>query len=164
MRTKTRFVVVPLTDGENLKAFSLTDEMMVTETSSGIAAKDEMLKRTIVFFAARELHDWTVPFFDSLDEVEEVYDHDINHAYDIYLEMIANSSPAWALLGDEEIEELKKVWERIELRELSGPQQYAAQRFLSSIRPLLLRASFFGSPSTKSLITMTDDETPVENA
>ena len=160
---ETRFVIVPLTDGENLKAFSLADEMMVTDTTSGIAAKDEMLKRAMVFFAAREMHDWTEPFFDNIEDVEEVYDHDINHVYDVYLEMIANSSPAWAMLTDEEIEELKKVWSRIELKELSGPQQYAAHRFLDSIRPLLLRASYFGSPSTKKSTTMNDDEIPAES-
>jgi hypothetical protein len=161
---ETRFVIVPLTDGENLKAFSLADEMEVTDTSSGLAAKDEMLKRALIFFAARELHDWTEPFFDNIEDVAEVYDHDINHAYDIYLEMISTASPAWALLGDDEIEELKKVWSRIELKELSGAQQYAAQRFLNSIRPLLLRASYFGSPSTQKLTGTNEEPQPAESA
>lgn len=144
---ETRLVLVPLTDGELLKAFSIVDQMEVTETTSGIAAKDEKMKSAIIFFAARELHDWTKPFFESIEELDDLYDHDVNHMYDVYLEMTAEASPAWALLGDEEIEQLKKVWSRINLNELSGSQRYAAQRFLNSIRPLLLQASFSGSSS-----------------
>jgi hypothetical protein len=147
---ETRFVLVPLTDGEMLKAFSVADDVEMSETSTGIAGKDEVMKKAIIFFAARELSDWTQNFFADLDEVDEVFDHDINHFYDVYLEMVATASPAWALLGDEEIDQLKKVWSRIDLKELSGTQQYAAQRFLNSIRPLLLRASFSGSDSTSN--------------
>ena len=149
---ETRFVLVPLTDGEMMKAFSIADAVEVNDSAAaGIAVADEAMKKAIIFFSARELNDWTVNVFADLDEVDEVFDHDINHFYDVYLEMIATASPAWALLGDEEIDQLKKVWSRIDLKELSGTQQYAAQRFLNSIRPLLLRASFSGSDSTSSL-------------
>lgn len=161
---ETRFVVVPLTDGENLKAFSLADELQVTDSPAGISARDEVMKRAVIFFAARELQDWTEPFFHSVEEVAALYDHEINHAYDIYLEMVAVSSPAYALLSEEEVENLKKVWERISLSDLSGPQQYAATRFLNSIRPLLLQASFSGSASILNSTESRNSETPVGSA
>jgi hypothetical protein len=161
---EVRFVVVPLTDGENLKAFSLADELNVSDSTAGLAAREEMLKRGIIFYAAREMSDWTKPFFESTQEVSEIYDHDINQAYDIYLEMVAVSSPVFALLDDEELENLKKVWSRIDMNELDGTQQYAARRFLNSIRPLLLQANFSGSNSMRKSTETSDSETPVENA
>lgn len=156
-----RFVVVPLTDGENLKAFSLADELQASGSAAGIAAQDEMMKRATIFYAARELRDWTIPFFQQIEEVEEVYDHDINHAFDVYLEMVAASSPAFAIMTDEEIDDLKKALSRIDWKELSGSQQYAAQRFLNSIRHNLLAANFSGSDSTRKSTTTNTDEIPV---
>jgi len=161
---QTRFVVVPLTDAQNLMAFSMADAMELSDTTFGIVGKEEMVKRAIIFYAARELQDFTKPFFLTPEETAEIYDHDINHAYDIYLEMVSQASPAFALLDDEELDNLKKVWSRINLRELSGPQQYAASRFLVSIRPLLQQASFSGLSSTKNLTEKTETETLVENA
>lgn len=160
---ETRFVLVPLTDGENLKAFSLADELPVTDSPAGISARDEVMKRSVIFFAARELQDWTEPFFQNIEEVANLYDHEINHAYDIYLEMVAVSSPAYAMLSEEEVDNLKKVWERISLSDLSGPQQYAATRFLNSIRPLLLQASLSGSSSILKSTETRSGTTPVES-
>ncbi len=159
-----RLALVPLTDGEWLKSLSIADKLDAGDNAAGLVWREETQKKAIIFYAAREMSDWQEPFFQSLAEVDEVPQHDINHIYDIYLEMVAQNSPSLYMLGDEEVESLKKVWARIEWNELSGQQRYAAMRFLNSIRNTLLQDSLSGSHSTSNLTTKNDSEIPVENA
>lgn len=156
---ETRFVVVPLTDGEYLKALSMSDSVDASEGISGLTVRDEVLKQAILLYCCREIHDWTEHFFTTVEEVAEMDTEDVNHAYDIYLELIAVASPSIQMMDDEGIENLKKVWSLIEWNELSGRQLYAAQRFLNSVQNDLLRASYSGSPSTlKSTTTSTEQD------
>lgn len=140
-----RVVLVPLTDGEWLKALEIADTLDVGNNPAGVAARDEMQKTAMILFSAREVRDWEIPFFNDISEVSALPDHEINHLYDCYLEMVAVNSPALTLLDEEQWETLKKVWQQIEWSELSGQQLYAANRFLVSIQEKLLQASLSGS-------------------
>jgi len=160
---ETRFVLVPLTDGEYLKALSLADMLDIGESYAGVAGRDEVLKKGILFYAARELRDWTQHFFSEPNDVDEMYDHDVNAAYDMYLEMVAQVSPVFAMLTDDDLDNLKKVWSLIDLRELTGPQQYAAKRFLDSIQTNLHQARFSGLHSIRKSTETNETETLVEN-
>lgn len=161
---EVRLVIVPLTDGEWLKALGYADKADAGDNEAGLLLRSEVQKKSILYYACREMSDWEKPFFESLSEVEELAYGDAQHIYDAYLEMVADYSPSFFMLGEEEIDALKKVLQRIEWNALSGRQQYAAMRFLNSIREDLLADSFSGSPSTSSLTTRNDMKIPVENA
>jgi hypothetical protein len=158
---EVRFVVVPLTDGEYLKALSISDEVQASETMSGFAVKDEVLKQAILLFAAREIHDWTKSFFESVEEVMELEAQDVNVAYDVFLELISVASPSMQMLTEEEMDNLKKVWSLIAWSELSGRQLYAARRFLNSIQEDLLLGNFSGLSSTPKSTTTNNEQDSV---
>ncbi|HKU52529.1 MAG TPA: hypothetical protein VJQ25_08680, partial [Nitrospira sp.] len=90
-----RLVLVPLTDGEWLKALGYADEVPAGENVAGITLRDEVQKKAIIFYACREMHDWEEPFFESMAEVEQMDYADIGHIYDRYLEMVAQFSPSF---------------------------------------------------------------------
>lgn len=146
----TRCVLVPLTDGEWLKALSIADRYETAGSEAGFMAREEMLKQATLLYACREMFDFQTPFFNSLQEVATLEHYVIHRMYDEYLEMIATASPPYLALSEEELEILKKVWSQIEWSELTGRQWYAAQRFLNSIRPNSRQGNSFGSRSTKS--------------
>lgn len=160
---ETQLALVPLTDSEYIRALEIADRVMVGDNPAGYAVRDEFQKQSVVYFAAREMENLESHFFDDISEAGELGAGDIDFLYDLYLEMIANQSPSLLGLTDDDFEALKKVWTQIEWSELSGQQWYAAQRFVNSIQPLLLRASFSGSPSTSNSTQTSDDDLPVES-
>ncbi len=161
-RPDVRFVLVPLTDGEYLKSLQIADKLETTGSEAGLLAQSHVQRQAIIAFAAREMNDWTQLVFDGSPEKvgEALEQNETNFVYDLYLEMIAVNSPSLYMMSEEEFEELKKVWQRIEWSELSGTQQYAAMRFLRSILDDSLLGSYFGSPSTLKSTTMSESETP----
>jgi len=159
-----RIALVPLTDSEYLLALEFADRIEAGDNVAGYRVREEAQKQAVLLYSARELSDLTVKFFENIDEVGELMEHDVDHLYDVYLEMVANQSPSLFGLTDENFEQLKKVWQRIEWSELTGQQWYAAQRFLNSIQPLLHRANSFGSSSTKSLIETNSETTHADSA
>lgn len=160
----TRCVLVPLTDGEWLKALSIADRYETAGSEAGFMAREEMLKEATLLFACREMFDFSQNFFNGLDEVASLDHHVIHRMYDEYLEMIAVASPPFLALGEEELEILKKVWGQIEWSELTGRQWYAAQRFLNSIRPNSRQGNSFGLQSTKSSTPMNTAQDSAANA
>jgi hypothetical protein len=153
---ETRIALVPLTDSEYIRSLEIADAAMVGDNPAGFAVRDELQKQSVIFFSAREVGDLDSKFFDDVGEAGELGSHDIDHLYDVYLEMISNQSPSLFGLSDEDFEALKKVWNLIEWNELTGQQWYAAQRFVNSIRPLLLAGNYSGSQSTNSLTQSSD--------
>lgn len=153
-----RLVIVPLSDGEWLKSLKYADDVEAGENAAGIVLRDEVQKKAILYFACREMSDWEKPFFHDYSEVEDMDYSDIQHIYDRYLEMVAQFSPSFFMLDEEQVDELKKVWQRIEWNALSGRQQYAAMRFLNSIREDLLAGNSSGSLSTLKSTMKSDTE------
>jgi hypothetical protein len=135
---ETRFALVPLTEGEYRRSLELAEKLVLQDNAASAMLRDQVQKETIIYFAARELRDLTEHFFSDQADVTELDAHDINHIYDIYLEMVHQISPSLAGLSEEDFDALKKVLPRIEWSDLSGPEWYAAQRFLNSIRGRLL--------------------------
>jgi hypothetical protein len=164
-KPEIRFILVPLTDGEYLKSLQIAGAADLEANEAGIIARDHIQKQAVIMYAAREMQDWTSMVFSSTAEVGEgLEQHELNYVYDLYLEMVADNSPSLYMLSDEEFDNLKKAWQRIEWNELSGTQQYAAMRFLNSILAGSLADSFFGSPSTSKLTQTTENEIPAESA
>jgi hypothetical protein len=95
--------------------------------------------------------------YSSTEEMlEDLEVADIDALIDGYNEMIAKSSPSLDGITEEEIEDLKKVFQTMDWNALSGRSWYAAKRFLSTISPEQLRDNSHGSTSINSATTKTD--------
>lgn len=145
-----RVALVPLTEGEYSNSLYESEKLGTSATPAGAALADEIQRKYVIFYATRVMGELQVRFFDEFADVDELDAADINHLYDVYLELVAQSSPSLMGLGEDDFTSLKALLPRIAWNELSGPQWYAAQRFLNSIQPNLLQASLSGSPSTES--------------
>jgi hypothetical protein len=161
---ETRIALVPLTEGEYSISLAEADKCLAGDNPAGLSLRDETQRQLVIFYAARQLGDLTIKFFDDPREVGELEAHDVNHLYDIYLEMVALNSPSMMGMTEEDFLALSVALPKIKWSELSGPQWYAAQRFLNSIRPHLLTASFSGSPSTVKSTPTNDEPISAESA
>jgi len=83
---------------------------------------------------------------------------DINHLFDLCMEMSESVNPSPGSFTDDELDEIKKVLAEMDLNELSGRQWYALRRFLSLTGNELLPVNSLGSISTNLSTTMNDDE------
>jgi hypothetical protein len=158
-----RVALVPLTEAEYSNSLHEADKAPAGDNPAGLAYRDEVQRKFVIFHAARAVGELQVKFFDSPEQVGELDAHEINHIYDIYLEMVAETSPSMMGLAEEDFDELKKALQRIEWSELSGSQWYAAQRFLNSIRQHLLTVNLSGSPSTLKSTTRRREPPSVES-
>lgn len=156
-----RLALVPLTEGEYRRALEMADKLPLGDNPASDLLRNRVQQEMILFFSAREMENLNVRFFDDEADVLELDEPDFNVIWDTYLEMVATASPTQIGLGEEDFEALKKVLPRIAWSELSGAQWYAAQRFLNSIRPLLLTVSLPGYSQTKTSTEMKQEQ---ENA
>jgi len=152
-----RVALVPLTQGEYITSLHVAGSLMLDDNIATRVARDEMQRSEVLAVACREIEDISKRYFENGDAVRELDARDINHLWDCYREMVAEVSPHADGLSEEDFSDLKKALQNIEWSELSGPQWYAAQRFLNSIRPLLLTGNVPGFSST-SQSTKTSDE------
>lgn len=141
----TRIALVPLTEAEYSQSLENADQIPAGDNPAGMSLRDEIQRQVVIFHAARVVGHLEQKFFSQPEEVGDLAAHDLNNIYDIYLEMVHNSSPSMMGMSEEDFLALKLVLKKIEWSALSGPQWYAAQRFLNSIRPNLLTANSSGS-------------------
>jgi len=152
-----RVALVPLTQGEYIVSLHVAGSLPLDDNIATRVARDEMQRAEVLAMACREVEDLTLHYFENGEAVRELDALDINHLWDCYREMVAEINPHAEGLSEEDFSDLKKALQNIEWSELSGPQWYAAQRFLNSIRPLLLTGNVPGFSST-SQSTKTNDE------
>lgn len=153
---EVRVSLVPLTEAEYSNSLNEADKVMAGENAAGIAYREEVQRKHILFHACRVADKPEVKFFSSPQEVGELDYTDISFLFDNYLEMTAKVSPSMMGIPEAEFDDLKKALQEIQWSELSGSQWYAAQRFVNSIQTLLHmdRSSGFHSttPSTPTSI------------
>lgn len=154
-----RLALVPITDAEHQNALEMASAVPVADNEHGIIRRDREQQNAVIYASGREVGDLTKRFFESISEVRELGNHDINHLWDMYSEMVSISSPSIDGLSPEEFEALKKGLAEMDWNELSGRQWYAARRFLSSITPQPLLAKSPGFSSTR-LSTEMNTEIP----
>jgi hypothetical protein len=147
---ETRVALVPLTEGDYTNSLHEAEKLGVSSSPTGAQLVDEIQRKWVIFYATRVVGHLETKFFDDFADVDELDAADVNHLYDIYLELVAQSSPSLAGLSEDDFTSLKALLPRIAWNELSGPQWYAAQRFLNSIQGNLLQASLSGSRPTES--------------
>jgi hypothetical protein len=160
-----RVAIVPLTEADYRNVLEKVSKLSIPDDLAGVQMKDRVQAEEILVRAIREEHDLSQRIYDNVDELLEDFEvGDVDHAIDVYNEMIHQSSPSLDGIPPEEFEALKKALLRMDWNALSGSAWYAAKRFLSQISPQLRQARLLGSSSTKTLTTMNDDEEPTSDA
>jgi hypothetical protein len=158
-----RVALVPLTQGQYIVSLQIAGAMPLDDNIATRVARDEMQRSEVLAVSCREVEDLAKPYFENGEAVRELDAHDINHLWDCYMEMVAEVSPHADGLTEEDFSDLKKALQSIEWSELSGPQWYAAQRFLNSIRPLLLTGNVPGFSSTSRSMRTSDEKDSMTN-
>lgn len=161
---ETRIALVPLTEGEYTSSLTEADKALAGDSPTGLALRDEIQRQMVIYYAARDVQNLQVKYFEQPEEVLGLEAHDVNHLYDVYLELVHLNSPSMMGMSEEDFLALKNAWRTIEWSELSGQQWYAAQRFINSIQRLLLTGRSSGSHSTLKSTTSSDERTSAESA
>lgn len=151
--------LVPLTEAEYVEAIEITANRPIPETIAGAGVRDRYNQAEVLVRAIREPSDHSQRMFESIEEMQTAIEvSDINFLMDAYFEMVESSSPKIDSISPEELEDVKKVLQEIDLKELSGRQWYALRRFLLSVTPTLLQDSLRGFGSMSKLTTTNEEE------
>lgn len=160
-----RLAIVPLTEADYRNVLQKVSNIGTPDDLAGVQIKDRVLSEEILVRAIREEHDLTKRVYDDVSELLEDFEvQDIDHAIDIYNEMVEKASPSIEQISPEELEHLKKVLQEMDWNALSGSAWYAAKRFLSRISPQLRQANFLGSISTNSVTETKNESEPTSDA
>lgn len=146
-----RIALVPLIEGDYDECMRIAAAIDVPDDSiQGAQVVDREERRQVIFRAARQVDDYTKPFFPSMEEMKkELAPHDVNHLYECYLELIRSFSPKMAALSQEDIDFLSDLFVNLPWNDLSGAQVYALSRFLSLLQPEQLTDSLPGHLLTR---------------
>src|SRR4249919_328349 len=107
-----RLCIVPLTEAQYLQALEKVRDTRANDDLPGMAIRDRVQAQEILVRAIREEHDLTIRVYSSTEEMlEDLEVADIDALIDGYNEMIAKSSPSLDGITEEEIEDLKKVFQ-----------------------------------------------------
>jgi hypothetical protein len=156
-----RVAIVPLTEADYRNVLEKVSKLNTSDDLAGIQIKERVQAEEILVRAIREEHDLQTRVYDNIEELLEDFEvHDIDHAIDVYNEMVEKSSPSLEGIPEEELENLKKVLQAMDWSDLSGSAWYAAKNFLSRISPQLLQARSVGSTSTSSATETNDESEP----
>jgi hypothetical protein len=149
-----KVAIVPLTEAEHEQCLEAITAMEAPENLIGAMSRDRRNQNEALFRALRDPENLEQRAFDSREEMQEALEiQDTNHLMDVLLEISESDNPAPGEFSEEELEEVKKVLEEVDLNGLSGRQWFALKRFLLSIGLTLLPANSLGSTSTNSVIT-----------
>jgi hypothetical protein len=160
-----RVAIVPLVEADYRNVLEKVSKLAIPDDYAGMAVKDRVQSQEILVRAIREEHDLTERIYNDVDELMEDFEvGDVDHAIDVYNEMIHTSSPALDGIPPAEFEALKKVLERMDWNALSGSAWFAAKRFLSRISPQLQEARLPGSFSTSTATTKNEESEPILDA
>ena len=152
-----RIAIVPLTEAEHEQCLEIVAAMTAPDNIVGAMTRDRRNQNEALFRALRDPENLDKRAFDSREEMVDVLEvQDTNHLMDILLEVSENDNPSPGEFTEEELVEIKKALEEVDLSVLSGRQWYALKRFLSTLGQTLLPVSSLGFTSTPSAITTND--------
>jgi len=154
-----RMCIVPLTEADYRQVLQKVSSLNTPDDLAGVQMKDRVQAEEILVRAFREENDLTKRVYETTEQLNEDFTiYDIDHAIDVYHEMVEQSSPSLDQIPPEEFESLKKTLQTMDWNALSGSAWYAAKRFLSRITPSPLLDKSPGSSSTNSLTTTKNEE------
>lgn len=166
---EVRMAIVPLTEKEYELALSAASAFSPggdsTDDTFVMEAKDRYVSAHMLYDALREPDDIDKRVFSSVEEVREFLEPpQINYLREEYARISEFSSPALDGLGAEELDELKKAFEKIELSALSGKPWWHLKSFFSSLTPEQLAVSLSGFSSIKNAIGTNESEESIPGA
>jgi hypothetical protein len=149
-----RLALVPLTEAEYHQALSAIAAMPGIDNLANVSLKDRRLSQEIIVRSIREESDLTLRAFSSVNEMMETLEvSDVDEVVDRYNEMMDKSSPSLDGIPEEEMDELKKALQTMDLNALSGRAWYAFKRFLGEVSKTQPLGNLLGSGSITSLTT-----------
>lgn len=153
-----KVALVPLTEAEHEQCMEAVTSMDVPDNLIGAMSRDRRNQNEALFRSLRDPENLDKRAFDTREEMMEVLEiQDTNFLVDVLLEISESDNPAPAEFTEEELDEVKKALEGVDLKELSGRQWYALKRFLLTLGLTLLPANTLGSTSINSAITTNDE-------
>lgn len=160
-----RIALVPLNEAENEMSMIEAAMLDLPENQVALSVRDRHAMLCDLALAIRQPNDVTKRVFKSPQDVKEaLHPMDVNYLGEMYTRMMDWRSPALDGMNDEQLEELKKAFAVLDLSVLSGKAWWHLSNFFSEISVEHVRASFFGSTSTSSLTTTSEDETLTQSA
>lgn len=155
--SELRLCIVPLTEAQYVQVLAKVRDTRASDDLPGFALRDRVQAQEILVRAIREEDDLTKRVYGDVDEMlEDLEVQDIDALIDGYNEMMAKSSPTLDGIPQEEMNELKKIFQTMDWNGLSGRSWYAARRFLSTLSPEQLQVNSPGSSSTNSSTTTSE--------
>jgi hypothetical protein len=143
-----RVALIPLTEGEYDAALQAVAEMQAPENVAGASWRDRREQCEVLVRAIRNPVDLTERPFETVQQLmDSTETYDINHLYDAYLELQSTFNVSIEALPEDELGEVKKVFENLDWNALSGKQWYALTRFLSTLSATQLLGNSLGSTS-----------------
>jgi hypothetical protein len=103
-----RVALVPLTQGEYINSLQVAASIPLDDNIAGRASRDEIQRSEILAVACREVEDLTQRYYANSEAVRALEAHDLNHMFDVYLEMVAEQSPELEGLSEDDFADLKK--------------------------------------------------------
>lgn len=153
-----RMAIVPLLEREAQLAWVQAADAEVRDNAYGVEARDKILKCWTLAYALRQPDNIDQRVFESGEQLaEELDDIDVGWLGEQYEATTEYASPALEGLTDEQMSELKKVLDTIDLNELSGRAWWLLKAFLLTVSGDQLRDRSLLHTSTPSL-TGTSDE------
>ena len=129
-----RVALIPLTEAEYDLALAQAAAIEVADNSFGLERRGRHAQAVQLWYSVRDPLDLTKLAFDSVDEMRSVLEPaDINFILEKYTEMVDLYSPGLEDLTDEQMDELKKALQAIDLRGLYGKPAYHLKCFFLTL-------------------------------
>jgi hypothetical protein len=149
---RVRVALVPLTESEHETGLLASANAEAPDNDVGFAFRDRWNQVYDLWQAIREPDDIKKKVFPSPEKMVEVLTvGDINFLAETQLTLMEQASPALDGLTDDDMEELKKAFNQIDLSALSGRSWLHLRTFFQQLPLAALPARLFGPSSTSNL-------------
>lgn len=159
---ETRVAIVPLKEREHEYGYSYAATIDVDDNTSGLVLRNRAKSVADLWNACREPDNFDKKVWVSVDQmIDDLEAVDIDYLLEQFFAYTTDFSPDLANMTEESLDELKKVFGSLQLKELTGKEQAAVSICLSLLLPTRQLAKSLGSTSTESSTERTDDVEPI---
>lgn len=131
-----RGMLVPLTEADVIAGIARACAVDAPDNPVGMNLWDRTVRASDVYHALREPDDLTQKVFHTVEEMVEALDpSDIDAIAEQLVVLMQYASPSLADMSDEEVEAVKELWQRIDMRELTGRPAAALVLLISALMP-----------------------------
>lgn len=153
-----RMAVVPLLEKEAQAAWAAAASADIPDNAYGVEVRDKILVSHRLFYALREPDNLDKKVFESAEQLmAELQDQDVEHLAEAWQAVTEYASPALEGFSDEMLDDLKKVFETIDLSGLSGRAWWLLKAFFMTTSVEQLRAKSHLLSSIQNSIGTNDE-------